>query len=70
VSDDGEVLLSDEAIAQELSRIIGRPVTTKQANYWGKRGVYRVRKAGHFNVATKTSLREDFQPLKPGIVDN
>jgi hypothetical protein len=64
--DDGEVLLGDIAIAQELSRLLGREVHPKTANYWIKRKIIRAKKAGHFHAATRTSLREDFQPAEEG----
>jgi hypothetical protein len=59
---DGEVLFGLKAIAGELSRITGKEIPEKTAAYWAKRGVFRSRKCGHFVIATKTSLREDFQP--------
>jgi hypothetical protein len=60
--DDGEVLFGGRAIAAELSRLTGREVPEKTAFYWIQRGVIRARRAGHFLVATKTSLREDLSP--------
>jgi hypothetical protein len=57
---DGETLLGYVPISDEISRVIGKKVTESQAAHWAKRGVYRVRKAGHFVLATKTSIAEDF----------
>jgi hypothetical protein len=60
--DDGEVLRTFKAHAREISRVTGEEVSAKQAAYWAKRGVYRVRRQGYFYFTTRTAIREDFSP--------
>jgi hypothetical protein len=62
MSDDGEVLFGGAAIAEEIARLTGKPISSDQAYRWAKNGTIPAKKAGAFVVTTKTALRESFQP--------
>jgi hypothetical protein len=62
MNDDREVLFGGVAIAEEITRLTGKPTSPDQAYRWAKNGTIRAKKAGQFVVTTRTALRESFQP--------
>jgi hypothetical protein len=62
MDDNGEVLLGGVAIAAEIARLTGKPVSPDQAYRWAKNGTIKAKKAGQFLATTKKALRESFQP--------
>jgi hypothetical protein len=62
MDDDSEVLFGGVAIAEEITRLTGKPISPDQAYRWAKNGTIKAKKAGQFVVTTKPALRESFRP--------